>query len=344
MPEIARVTPAAPCRHCGTELAGELLACPSCGTLVHSNELKRLAETAQNATSGADALAAWRHALALLPPGTKQTQAIEQKIDQLCRTVDSGGSGEATQPVGDSQHQKPRRTGVLAGLGAIGVLLMKFKFAIVFLLTKGKLLLLGLTKASTFFSMLLSLGVYWNLWGWKFALGFVLSIYIHEMGHVAMLRRFGIRASAPMFIPGFGAVVLLREKLTSPIEDARVGLAGPFWGLGAATASWGLSIAFHSPMFAAIAKTGAWINLFNLMPVWQLDGSRAFRALSRVQRGIAAVMLLATLFATSEHLLLLVLVVAAVRIFAKDADPQGDWRTLADYAFLTAALSALTLV
>ena len=260
------------------------------------------------------------------------------------RAVDSGGSGEATQPVGDSQHQKPRRTGVLAGLGAIGVLLMKFKFAIVFLLTKGKLLLLGLTKASTFFSMLLSLGVYWTLWGWKFALGFVLSIYIHEMGHVAMLRRFGIRASAPMFIPGFGAVVLLREKLTSPIEDARVGLAGPFWGLGAATASWGLSIAFHSPMFAAIAKTGAWINLFNLMPVWQLDGSRAFRALSRVQRGIAAVMLLATLFATSEHLLLLVLVVAAVRIFAKDADPQGDWRTLADYAFLTAALSALTLV
>ena len=147
-----------------------------------------------------------------------------------------------------------------------------------------------------------------------------------------------------MFIPGFGAVVLLRERLTSPIEDARVGLAGPFWGLGAAVASWGLSLAFHSPMFAAIAKTGAWINLFNLTPVWQLDGSRAFRALSRVQRGIAAGMLLATFLTTSEHLLLLVLAVAAVRTFAKDADAGGDWRTLADYAFLTAALSALTLV
>lgn len=63
------------------------------------------------------------------------------------------------------------------GLGALGALLAKFKFAVIFLLTKAKLLLLGLTKASTFFTLLLSAGVYWTIWGWKFALGLVLSIY-----------------------------------------------------------------------------------------------------------------------------------------------------------------------
>ena len=75
-----------------------------------------------------------------------------------------------------------------------------------FLLTKGKLLLFGLSKGTTFLSMLAALGVYWTLWGWKFALGFVLSIYVHEMGHVAAMKRFGLAATAPMFIPGFGAL------------------------------------------------------------------------------------------------------------------------------------------
>lgn len=75
--------------------------------------------------------------------------------------------------------------------GAILLFLWKFKVVLAFLLTKGKLLLLGFTKGSTFISMLLFLGVYRAAWGWKFAAGFVASIYVHEMGHVAMLQRFG---------------------------------------------------------------------------------------------------------------------------------------------------------
>ena len=74
-----------------------------------------------------------------------------------------------------------------AGPGALGASLVKFKFALIFLLTKATLLLLGLTKASTFVSMLLSAGVYWTIWGWKFAVGVVLSIYVHQMGHVQAL-------------------------------------------------------------------------------------------------------------------------------------------------------------
>jgi Zn-dependent protease len=88
----------------------------------------------------------------------------------------------------------------------------KFKVVLSFILTKGKLLLLGLTKGPTFLSMLLSVGVYWTAWGWRFAVGVVESIYVHAMGHVAMLRRFGIPATAPMFIPGFGGMWFLTAE------------------------------------------------------------------------------------------------------------------------------------
>ena len=151
----------------------------------------------------------------------------------------------------------------------------------VFLLTKGKLLLFGLTKTSTFFSMMLSMGVYWTVFGWKFALGLVLSIYVHEMGHVFALNRLGIAASAPMFIPGFGAMVRMHQYPASPAEDAYVGLAGPVWGLFAAIFAWLVYLAGGGEIWGVIARMGAWINLFNLIPIWQLDGHRGFRALSK---------------------------------------------------------------
>src|SRR5205807_8136402 len=177
----------------------------------------------------------------------------------------------------------------------------------VLILTKSKFLLLGLTKASTFLSMLLSAGVYFTMWGWQFAVGLVVSIYIHEMGHVQALNRYGIKATPPMFIPGFGALIRLRQYPTDAREDARVGLAGPIWGLGAALAALGVYLVTRAPIWAAIAHLGAFINLFNLVPVWQLDGARGFHALSRHQRWIAAAVIAAMWAATGEGLLVLLL-------------------------------------
>ena len=91
--------------------------------------------------------------------------------------------------------------------------------------------MLGLSKLSTLVSMFGFIAVYWGIYGWPLAAGLAGSIYIHEMGHVAMLRRLGINASAPLFIPGVGAMVMLRERVTDPVIDARIGLAGPVWGL-----------------------------------------------------------------------------------------------------------------
>ena len=117
--------------------------------------------------------------------------------------------------------------------------------------------------------------------------GTFLWIYIHEMGHVIALRRYGFKA-VTMFIPGIGALIRLQQKIVDPREDAVIGLAGPIYGLGAAAVAAGLYYASRQPIFAAIAGVNAWINLFNLLPVWTLDGARGFHAHSRPQRLIAA--------------------------------------------------------
>jgi Zn-dependent protease len=256
------------CPQCTTQLAPGLLACPTCGRLRHADRLKAIASEADTRRHTGDlvaALAAWREALDLLPPGTRQADAVAERIAALSKEIDEG-AGTATRP-------RPAWAARAGLVGAAALLLWKFKFVIGFLATKGKVLLLGLTKGGTLVSMLASLGVYWAVWGWKFALGLVLSIYVHEMGHVVALTRFGIPATAPMFIPGVGAVIRSRFYPRDERAQARVGLAGPIWGLGAAGIAWLVFLATGWAAWGAIARVGAWINLFNLLPVWQLDGA-----------------------------------------------------------------------
>jgi hypothetical protein len=208
---------AAVCPGCGSEIGPGLLSCPACHRLVHADELGRLAARAEESEAAgqlAEARAHWRAAHDLLPPLTRQAEGVAERIAALNRRLES-------QPGGDpgEKHGRPMWVKVLGPLGVV----------LFFVLTKGKLLFLGLTKAGTLFSMLAAFGVYWTVWGWPFALGLVASIYVHEMGHVAALRRYGIAASAPMFLPGVGAYVRMKQRPADPVEDARVGLAGPVW-------------------------------------------------------------------------------------------------------------------
>jgi Zn-dependent protease len=212
------------------------------------------------------------------------------------------------------------------------------------LLAKFKVLFLGLAKLNTLLSMLLFLGVYWNMWGWKFALGFVLSIYIHEMGHVAMLNHYGIKATSPVFIPFVGAIIRVKQTLADRRENARVGLAGPLWGLWAAGAAYALFRWTGDPIFAAIARTGAWINLFNLIPFWQLDGGRGFQSLSSWQRWVMISVMGLMLYATGEKLLLVLIALAFFQTLRRDIPAEGDAAGLGEFAFLVVVLSVMTLI
>lgn len=331
------------CPQCGTEMSPTLLGCPNCGRLVHAERLKALAAEAEQAERSGDypaALAAWRQALLLLPPGTRQQQVIVGRIEALgCKAPTAAA---APQPGAPANHKG--RAGGLAGIGALGLLIWKFKFIAVFLLTKAKFLFLGLTKASTFLSMFLSLGVYWTAFGWKFALGLVVSIYIHEMGHVAALRRFGFPATAPMFLPGLGAVIRLKQNPVNAVENARIGLAGPLWGLAAALAALAVYAFTGWPSWLAIARVGAWINLFNLLPFWQLDGARGFSSLNRQQRWLAVAAIGAAWFLTAEGLLILLLICGVIQALSPSAPEKPDRVCLAQYVFLVGVLSAMCLL
>ena len=101
------------------------------------------------------------------------------------------------------------------------------------LIAKGKVLLLALAKikaVSTLGTMFVSIAAYALAFGWPFAVGFVLLLLIHEMGHVIQLRREGVEASAPIFIPFVGAVIAAKSMGEDAAAEARVGLAGPILG------------------------------------------------------------------------------------------------------------------
>ena len=316
------------CTGCGTELPPEALACPACASLVHADTLKQLAAEAGVAMRAGDPLGSrnhWAAALRLLPAQSQQHAAIRDRIANLTRQIDEAGT-EGPAPA----DKTPWWRRGAPGLVAIALLLFgKLKF-----------LLLGLTKASTFVSMLGFFGVYWSIYGWPLALGLVLSIYIHEMGHVAMLRRLGIAAGAPLFIPGVGAFVMLKQHVSDPLTDAKIGLAGPVWGLGAALAALGAFIVTGSAIWLAIAQLTGFINLFNLIPVWQLDGSRGFHVLARWERWTVVAAIAVALLLTEQRLLFIVGGVAVWRSLQQETGP-GDTRVLTTFVVLVMALSML---
>ena len=328
------------CPRCGSTVPARLNGCPACGALVHATELSRLAAEAEAAERRDDITAAlerWHDASRLLPAGAPQLPPIAERIERLNGRL-VAGKEHVRRPAGNALV---KRGGLLATLAALA---LKFKTLIVLALTKFKIVILGLTKLKTLLSMFAFFGVYWARWGWKFALGFVLTIYIHEMGHVVALRRFGIKATAPMFVPFLGAFILVEKRVRDPRVDARTGLAGPLWGLYAALACIALYVVTKHQLFAALATFAAWMNLFNLIPIWQLDGAWGMSTLTRAERIALAVILGAGALLLEAPLLAIVALVAAgTTIFARPA-ARSDRPMLALFVFLALAHGAIATV
>ena len=183
------------------------------------------------------------------------------------------------------------------------------------LLAKGKALLLLLPKLklfATFGSAFVSIAAYALLWGWPFAVGFVVLLFLHELGHVIQLRREGVPASAPMFIPFLGAVISARSMGEDAAAEARVGLAGPILGSIASLAPLAIWLATGSSFWRALAYVGFLINLFNLLPVLPLDGGRAMAALSPTVWLVGLAGLVALAIAFPNPILFLILVFGGI--------------------------------
>src|SRR6266850_1666161 len=155
--------------------------------------------------------------------------------------------------------------GFIGGLVALLLGALAYgKYAVLFFFKIPALATLG--------SALISIGAY-SLWGgpW-FAVGLVLMIFIHEMGHVVEIRRQGMAATAPIFIPFFGAAIFQRSHAQSPMRQAQIGIAGPIAGTVGATAALVLYGETHWVVLLVWAYYGFLINLFNMIPFGMLDG------------------------------------------------------------------------
>ncbi len=208
---------------------------------------------------------------------------------------------------------------IFAPLGALALLIAKFGVklkALIFLLPKIKLF----TTAGT---MLVSVAAYSLIWGWRFAVGFVLLLLVHEMGHWIQLRRQGVKASAPMFIPFLGALIWARSFGGNALAEARVGLAGPVLGsLGAAVVA-AVAFAIDSDLLRALAFTGFFLNLFNLLPVVPLDGGRAMAALSPSMWIVGFIGLVALAIAFPNPIILLILLFGGIETWQRWRDRKS---------------------
>ena len=319
--------PVTSCRDCGADLPAGALACPGCSTLVYGRHVEQISKAAKNLESTgrqaqlSEARELWLSTLPWLPRASKQSEWIREHVTALDAQIN------AIEPQGSTQSKWVKRAGPLA---PILVVLAKLKGVLLFVF-----------KLKFLFSFAAFLGVYWALYGMWFGVGFAVSILVHEMGHVVAVRREGLAAEMPVFVPGFGAFVRWRGVAVSMEARARIALAGPMAGLLIGMVLYGAYAYTHRPVLAALAHTAAWLNLLNLIPVWILDGGQATYALSRLQRGLLLATCIVFFAMTREPVLLLVGMGMGYRLFTHDTPQQPSTQTMVTFTGLLFLLAAL---
>ena len=205
---------------------------------------------------------------------------------------------------------KPR-----SGLGDLARKLVAPIIGLGFLIVKFGGLLLKLKVVTTGASMLVSVAAYAWLWGLPFAIGFVLLIFVHELGHVLELRRQGIPASAPLFIPFLGAVIGMKQLPDDAWKEARVALAGPILGSVGAAVCWVAAEATGSEVLMGLAFVGFLLNLFNLIPIVPLDGGRAAGALHPAIWFLGLLLMVGIVVVNPNPLLLIIVILGGLDLW-----------------------------
>ncbi len=258
-------------------------------------------------------------ALALLPKNAEQGEWIRNHTRELLTAA--------------LNSEKPAENPWLKKLGPLA--------PIAVVLAKSKGLLLAIFKLKFLLSLASFIVVYWALYGPRFGIGFAVLILIHEMGHFVDIKRRGLPAEMPVFFPGLGAYVKWQALGVSIETRAAVSLAGPLAGWIASIACFVIWWKTGDPLWAALARAGAWLNILNLIPVWILDGGQATTALGKTDRIWLLTSALALWLLLGEGVFFLVAAGFMYRLFTKDLPPQSSRFTLAYYLALLACLGLI---
>ncbi|MCC7257978.1 MAG: site-2 protease family protein [Gammaproteobacteria bacterium] len=204
--------------------------------------------------------------------------------------------------------------------------MLKLLFALLNAAKLGPLLKTGGT-------MLLSVGAYALLLGWRYAVGFVLLIFCHEMGHFLAARHRGLAVGAPTFIPFVGAWIELKQLPHDVETEAYVGIAGPVVGTLATLVCFVFAVLGDSTLLLALAYAGFMLNLFNLIPLSPFDGGRITAIISPRVWLLGVPLLGALFFVSPSPMLILIALLAAPQVWAvlrgraEAAMPAGYYET-----------------
>ncbi len=272
-------------------------------------------------------------------PGSPED--LERRMATLRAVAEHHAQGRepADQPRREDAAKPSAWRKRLASLGSIGVVLA-------FVLGKAKLIvpLLKVTKLSTLLSMFVAVWAYALFWGLPFALGFVLLIFVHELGHALVMQQQGIRAGAPVFIPFVGAVIAMKGLPRNAYVEALVGIGGPV--LGSVGALFCLMVGWvtGSPFWHALAYTGFFLNLFNLLPVSPLDGGRIVGVISRWLWVAGYALGIAILIHTRSPILFLVLLLGLFSLGRTIRGPRKDYFEVAPAQRISVGIAYFALL
>lgn len=231
--------------------------------------------------------------------------------------------GGADIPPQSPYHYSPAPSGRTSrGIGAGLLALLAGAWAY------GKFALLFLFKfpaVATLLTGLLSIGAYALLFPWQAAVGLVAMIFVHEMGHVVEIRRQGMQATAPIFIPFLGAAIFQRSHPTSALKQAQIGIAGPIAGTLAAVVALVLYLSTHVEIYLVWAYFGFLINLFNMIPFGMLDGGWILAPVSKwIQVAGLAVLAAFFVFQLINPLVLLIVILGIPMVYRRFRDRAYD--------------------
>lgn len=194
---------------------------------------------------------------------------------------------------------------------------MKLLFLLLATLKWGKI-------ATTGGTMLLSLAIYAMVWGWPYAAGVVVLLFIHEMGHFIAARRCGLNVGAPTFIPFLGAWIELKDQPLDVRTEAYIAFAGPLVGTVGAVAFYLWGRWTDNALLLAIAYAGLFLNLFNLIPISPFDGGRITAILSPRVWLLGAPLMLALMLYRPSPILFIVAILAFPQLMkAWNYDPKA---------------------
>ena len=252
----------------------------------------------------------------------------QERLERRRRNLNLVAAQMAKNPVGYDVPEPPRSVETEpVGLGARLRRWGPVGAGLAFLLGKLKILLpvLKFLKMGTALSMLLAVWVYATIWGLPFALGFVLLIFVHEMGHAVALKRLGIPSGAPVFIPFVGAVIAMKGMPRNAYLEAVVGIGGPALGTAGAALCLLVARATGEHFWYALASTGFLINLFNMIPISPLDGGRIVGVISRWLWAAGYVVGAGVFWVTRSPILLLILILGLFSLKRTVRGPREDY-------------------